>query len=148
MADFVDLYLEVYDDKDYYDIDIENGDVKKITGLDTSIIVSVLSNQRASPSEVPYSLNRNGWWGNLFLDYENGSKIWLLFQAPITDNNRNLLNDYVNKSLNWLKDDGFIESFTVNTTVSENIYNFKVSMQGTNFAFTREFNLLGETASG
>lgn len=145
MADFVDFYLDIYGGNDYYDIDIEDGDVKKIKGLDTSIIISVLSNQRASASEVPYSLNRNGWWGNLFLDYENGSKVWLLFQATATENNRNLLNDYVTKSLNWLKDDGFIESFSVDTTSSGNIFDFTVTIQGVSFANTREFNLLGET---
>ena len=89
----------------FYDFDIDdNGDIKTADFFDTSLIYSLLGERRASPDEVVDPQRRRGWIGNS--DYENGSKIWLLYQARATRSNLNKLQDEAGKSLQWLIDDG------------------------------------------
>lgn len=145
MKKYVDFYLDKYSNKDYYDIDMQNGDCKKVDGLNTSIIISVLSNQRASQIEVQESYYRGGWWGNLFSEYENGSKIWLLYQSSINNSTKNLLNEYITKCLNWLVLDGYISKLDISIEKVENDFKFTVKTIGYEGENIRKFNLLEAT---
>ena len=145
MKKYVDFYLDKFGNNDYYDIDMENGDCKKVEGLETSIIVSVLSNQRASETEIQESYYRGGWWGNLFSDYENGSKIWLLYQSSINNNTKNLLNEYISKCLNWLVIDGYIDKLDINVIQIDNNLAFTIKTIRYEQENIRKFNLLEAT---
>tara|TARA_R110002096_G_scaffold50015_1_gene131723 strand:- start:3460 stop:3903 length:444 start_codon:yes stop_codon:yes gene_type:complete len=145
MKKYVDFYLDKFGSNDYYDIAMENGDCKKVEGLETSIIVSVLSNQRASETEIQESYYRSGWWGNLFSDYENGSKIWLLSQSSINNNTKNLLNEYINKCLNWLIIDGYLDKLDINVIQVDNNLVFTIKIIRYEKEDIRQFNLLEAT---
>ena len=59
---------------------------------------------------------QRGWWGNLFndvLNYQIGSKIWLLYQARKTQDTLNRAITYVNDGLTWLVEDGYIDRANV-----------------------------------
>ena len=145
MKKYVDFYLDKFGRNDYYDIAMENGDCKKVEGLETSIIVSVLSNQRASETEIQESYYRSGWWGNLFSDYENGSKIWLLSQSSINNNTKNLLNEYINTCLNWLIIDGYLDKLDINVIQVDNNLVFTIKIIRYEKENIRQFNLLEAT---
>jgi len=92
----------------YYDISITDGQIDVAEFFDTSLIYSIFGERRASPEEVIEPQLRRGWIGND--DYENGSKIWLLYQSRLTRDVLNRLEDEAYKALQWLADDGFAVS--------------------------------------
>ena len=75
-----------------YDLQIDsNGDILTDDFFDTSLLVSLFAEQRATPSEMPESHRRRGWIGNESTPgFEIGSKLWLYSQARVT---RTLLSD-------------------------------------------------------
>ena len=92
----------------YYDISIIDGQIDVAEFFDTSLLYSIFGERRASPEEVIEPQLRRGWIGND--DYENGSKIWLLYQSRLTRDVLNRLEDEAYKALQWLVDDGFAVS--------------------------------------
>lgn len=100
----------------YYDISIYNGDFLKTQGFDTAILITLMAERRASSSEVPVPENRRGWWGNPligFSDFEIGSKMWLLEQARMTQNVRNLAITYTRNAFQWFIDDSYLDNIII-----------------------------------
>lgn len=113
--DFVDIALSK-DNRTFFDIDFENGDIKTTDGFEMALLMSILGNKRADASEVPSPERRRGWWGNEaldFNDYEIGSKLWLLAQARETQLSLNNAKTYVRNSLEWFLEDGFLDEILV-----------------------------------
>lgn len=104
----IDFFLTLDADGNY-DIELDtNGDAKQTSGLDTSIRLSLLTDQRADASEVSNPIKRRGFLGDeLFDEFKHGSKLWLLDQSRITSTTRNLAVNYSRLSLQWMIDDGF-----------------------------------------
>ena len=98
----------------------ENGDIATADFFDTSILYSIHGEKRASGSEVASPELRRGWIGNG--DFENGSKIWLLYQSRLTRSVLNSFGDEIKKSLEWMVTDGLavsIEGATVSLVDQE-----------------------------
>lgn len=95
----------------FYDIDVNlDGDFVSEDAFDTSILVSLFTDARANSSEVAESHRRRGWAGNLLTPgIEMGGKIWLWFQSRLQDRDAEGLDDAVNDSMAWFKDDGWTE---------------------------------------
>ena len=90
----------------YYDLSLnDDGDLANGDFFDSSIIYSIFGERRASASEVAIAERRRGWIGNVGKDFENGSKIWLYFQARLTRDVMNGIKTEALKSLQWLVDD-------------------------------------------
>lgn len=107
----IDIELTL-NNQNIYDIDFTNGDFSMTEGFDTALIMSVFCEKRANNSEVPAPQFQRGWWGNLYNDvinYEQGSKIWLLYQARLTQDNLNRAIAYLQDCLQWLIDDEFAD---------------------------------------
>lgn len=119
----VDLKLEVQSDGQTYDLVIgDNGDFEVTEGLDTALIVSLLSDARASESEVANPAQRGGWLGNLVFPRENsqlGSLLWLVQQRRRTTGNLNLAIDQVKKALQWFIDDGLAKEIDVTGSLTQ-----------------------------
>ena len=117
MTDFVDLAF-IQTEEGYFDFDIKDGDFVTTQGFDSALLMSFFCNKRATASEVGAPQNRRGWWGNEALDFDNyniGSKMWLLEQSR---NNQQTLNDaktYMEDSLAWMLQDGFLDNTNVTT---------------------------------
>lgn len=88
----------------YYDIAFNAaGDIETVEALDTAILMSILAEVRAAPSEMPESHRRRGWVGNESTQgVEMGSKAWLFEQARITGSNLAELSVIINNGLRWL----------------------------------------------
>lgn len=88
-----------------YDIEFENGDFKIDDGLETSLIVSLLSDRRASETQVFLPQFRRGWIGDLVTTlpgFKFGSHIWLSEQSRITQETLSTISDSAEKSLGWM----------------------------------------------
>ena len=117
----IDIAL-IPDETGIYDIAFENGDFQLVNSFDTSLIISLFADARATASQVPQSQLRRGWWGNQFdKDYplfEMGSKLWLLYQARNTQNTLNNAIDFARNSLQWLVTNNHAEKVTVTGAIT------------------------------
>jgi phage gp46-like protein len=110
-----DILLEKTDQDDFFDISFENGDFKSTEGLDTSIIMSIFIDKRASESQIAEPSLRRGWHGNELNDdptYEIGSTLYLSEQsrlnqetlnrdiASINEGNLHFIEDNIAKNIN------------------------------------------------
>lgn len=115
------LDVRFNNDADYYDFSFDEfGDFVLTSGLDTSLTMTFLTNQRADTSEITQPENRGGWWGDLFADdgFEIGSKIWLLQTRSIQQTTLNTAIDYASSAYQWLFDQNLIDDLNVEGTIS------------------------------
>jgi phage gp46-like protein len=107
----------IQDDSGIWDIDFADGDFKLTDGLDTAVYMSVLSDKRASITEVKDPILRRGHFTNEFSDvegYQVGSKLWLYTdQAKNTEENELLIENSVTDGLKWMIDDNIISKSQV-----------------------------------
>ena len=119
--DFIDVKCVERSDG-FYDIEFgEDGDFELDNTFETAINMSLWCERRASQSEVAKPLNRRGWIGNELNDnpgFEYGSKLWLLFQAKATQDNKNFAIDYTKSSLQWFIDDRWLQDVRVTGLLS------------------------------
>lgn len=108
--------VKLNNDKGYHDISIgDDGDFEKTNSFDTAILLSIFCERRASVTEVAQSFRRRGWIGNIGRPVEYGSKLWLIYQARLINRTVNKARDYLEQSLEWLIDFGYIKAIQVNT---------------------------------
>lgn len=113
MINYVDLKLERLADGSYDLIIGDEGDFTATEGLDTTVLSSILSDARASESEVGLAAYRGGWLGNtvpVIVDKQLGGLLWTLEQRRRTTDNLNLSVDAVQKSLDWLVESNIAKS--------------------------------------
>ncbi len=99
-----------------YDIGFNDaGDIETSQSLDTAILMSILAEVRAAPSEMAPSHRRRGWIGNESTQgIEMGSKAWLFEQARITGSNLSELGVIINNGLAWFVEQDVAISTSVN----------------------------------
>lgn len=99
-----------------YDITIVNGDFQGDDGLETSLIVSLLSDARADESQIPQPESRRGWIGDLVAPvpgFQYGSLLWLLEQARLTQKTLAQAENNAREALNWMIEDGLAQAIDV-----------------------------------
>lgn len=113
--------------KDYWDLDIENGDIAKTDSLDTALYMSVFCEKRSNKVSEPTL--RRGHFTNAFnsvAGYEVGSLLWLYTtQAKQTQSNLTMIETSVKDGLKWMIDDSIISKINVKATKQ----NTKVSIE-------------------
>jgi len=125
--------LKLTDNGDYFDISFaENGDFATTSGLNTSLIVTFLTDRRADSSEINNPRYRRGWWGNLFqLDStfpEIGSKVWLLDQSANLQDSVNNAIAYVQDAYSWLLTLGYADEVEVTATSNFDTININIKV--------------------
>lgn len=113
----VDAVVEKNDDGVYDFVLDAVGDIETKDFFDTSIIMSLFCERRASESEVPASHLRRGWIGN-DPDFEIGSKLWLFDQARLNLNTINGIRSAIKSGLQWMVEDDIAIDVTVVVTLS------------------------------
>ncbi len=105
----------------YWDLSLDDqGDLAKVQGLETALLMSLFCEVRADPSEIANPVNQRGWWGNLQNDVENyqiGSKLWLLDQARVNYDTANRAEDYAADGLQWMIDDQIADSVDTDANI-------------------------------
>lgn len=108
-----DLKLESRSDG-LYDLAFENGDLQLGKSLENSVIVSIGSDSRIAEKKFSGKLADDGWWGEP--SFENdlwGSRLFTILKRKKDGNALLLAEQYVKKSLQWMIDDGVVESVDV-----------------------------------
>lgn len=112
MADYItdiDLLVEKDTVTGIYDWQLdEYGQLQGVRSFDTALQMVVLTDRRADRSEMIVPQLRRGWLGNLLLyndGFENGSKLWLLFQERRTPEVLQRAISYLREACQWFIDD-------------------------------------------
>lgn len=114
--------IQLQNNGDYYDLAIgSDGDFVKTNSFDTALLLSIFCERRASETEVPEPSRRRGWIGNFNNPVEYGSKLWLLYQARLTNSTVNRARDYLQQCLQWLVDFGYLRSVVVTTERNDDL---------------------------
>lgn len=140
-----DVVIAVNNETCVYDMFIDqNGDFANGDFFDTSLLYSLLGERRASASEVPVSQNRRGWIGNEGKDFENGSKLWLYYQARISRTVLNGVADAAFRGLSWLVEDGLVVDITTNAILQDGVVILIVEIERFNSVVERRYYELWE----
>ena len=128
-------------DGGYYDIAFTSaGDIDTAHSLDTAILMSILAEVRAAPSEVPESQHRRGWIGNESTQgIEMGSKSWLFEQARVTGSNLAELGVIINNGLKWLIEEDTAISTSVNVFFRNSVVQVEVVLVRASSAVEKRF---------
>ena len=117
----IDAKLNKRDNVKYYDFSFDsNGQFEIDESFDTSLVMSIGVDARATDQEIIHKELQRGNLINLFNGINNGSKLWLLNQARSNNETRNRAIDYMKKCLQWLIDDGFLGDVIVNGELKVN----------------------------
>ena len=102
---------------------VENGEVKKDEGLETSVLISLFSDMRATIEEVGIDAERRGFWGDMFPEIpvdKLGSKLWLKDRSTRTLADLVSVETYADNSLKWMIEDGVAKSVSSVASFDEN----------------------------
>lgn len=105
MADFAMIMREFGGD-----IAIEGDDIVRDDGLETSVIISLFSDARASPDLIPVELPKDdlrGYWGDIANEVgdSTGSLLWLLKREKQVPTTLTRAKQYCREALKWMIDD-------------------------------------------
>lgn len=102
-------------------INISGNDLVRDPGLETAIVVTLFTDQRADSQIDTLPDNKNdlrGWWGDQFDEFPLGSKTWLLYRSKtILDVEQEVSRSYT-EALQWMVSDGAVKSISANAVRS------------------------------
>lgn len=102
---------------------LEDGDLAEDSTLETAVLISLFSDQRAAEDELPDGVDdRKGWWGDMFPDVvgdQIGSKLWLLGREKVTLETEAALETKATEALEWMVEDGVADSVSVSAEFDE-----------------------------
>ncbi|OQB05768.1 MAG: Phage protein GP46 [bacterium ADurb.Bin212] len=117
----MDIALNFIDNQ-FFDIKFNTTkqDFELDEGLRTAIIISLFTDKRVLPDELPIEETyRRGWWGDLFpFDFGDqiGSKLWILKREKQTNEVLKRAKEYATECLQWLITDAVAQSIEVETS--------------------------------
>lgn len=131
----------------YFDLQIENGQIVRTSGLDTALKLSIYSKARASSDLIQEPTAREGHFLDVLRSRAIGSLAWTkIKQGAINSQTLNFLESEYTKALSWLIDENIVENYTVqvlntnNSTIQVNI-----TIEGKSSADSFEYQLLLNT---
>lgn len=140
-----DIKLE-QDISDQIDLAMDGVDLKTDDGLETAIIISLFSDTRVTPAELPEGhKDRRGWWGDV-VDLQDpiGSKLWTLAREKTVNSVVVRGEEYAAEALQWLIDDGVVSNISVRASfLRRDTLLIEVDMarrSGENLALRYEYN--------
>ncbi len=125
-----------------YDIKIGfDGDLETEDSFDTYITVALLTDARATESEIQDPRKRRGWIGNEHTpDFDMGSKLFLFEQSRLTRTIINQVQDAARNALQSLVDDEFaLAILSVDLRVTANGVTLELEIQRTTSQVEKRF---------
>ncbi len=110
-----------------------DGDIVTEDFLDTAFLVSLFTDRRAEPHEVPSPQHRRGWVGDL----ENpedpiGSTLWLLDQSRDKLETSAQAGDAASAALEWMVQDEIATSIAARAFIEKGVMKLKVDAKKPN----------------
>lgn len=93
------------------DLTLIDSDLASDRGLMTAVLLSLFTDRRAEPDDVPPSgdpTDRRGSWTDEFAEVEGdliGSRLWLLARSPRTNETVLRAKEYIREALAWMLED-------------------------------------------
>lgn len=90
------------------DLCLLDADIQGDDGLQTAVLVSLFTDRRAAPDELPAGeTDRRGWWGDQLSpdDDEIGSKLWFLDRRKQDAELPSEASAWSREALQWMLDD-------------------------------------------
>lgn len=104
-----------------FDVNYILGDLEADEGLETAVTISLFTDRRVFLEELPAGqTERKGWWGDALEPTGTeslGSRLWLLSRSKVSEDTRNLAEEYAKEALQWLLNEGVAESVSVSATL-------------------------------
>jgi phage gp46-like protein len=106
------------------DLAILDSDLASDVGMETAVMLSLFTDRRAVDDDEPPSGDpddRRGWWADEFSAVEGdriGSRLWLLDRAKRIADTDLRAKEYVLEALNWMIEDGVVETLDVTVEAS------------------------------
>ena len=104
------------------DLSMIDSDLASDLGLETAMLLSLLTDRRAQPDDVPPSgdaSDRRGWWADEFLPVEGdqyGSRMWLLDRSKLIGETLLKAKGFAAECWQWLIDDHVASSIDITVT--------------------------------
>lgn len=118
-----DIRLELNPYIGYGEMIIDDRDVERDSGLETSVLVTLGSNRIANQDDVlPDDQDHGGWWADVIPDTEGdliGTRLWLLRRAKTNNELITKSQEYIKEGFQWMLDDGVISNLIVETWIAE-----------------------------
>jgi phage gp46-like protein len=101
------------------DIRMNGPDLARDDGLETAVTISLFTDRRAAPDQLPAELPKDdlrGWWGDTYAEESGdltGSHLWLLSREKVLPEVPGRAEGYCYDALQWFVDDGIAKSITV-----------------------------------
>jgi len=103
------------------DIQVKDGALVLDDGLETAVLISLLTDARARdedvlPEELGSVFERRGWWGQSLLELESGffgSRLWLNQRDKILIQTIENIQENALDSLRWLEEEGVASEIEV-----------------------------------
>lgn len=102
------------------DISIAGADLLAEDTLATAVMLSLFTDRTAQPHEVDAGADRRGWWADAYADVDGdafGSRLWLLARSKQIPATVERARAYIREALQWLLDDGLVQSLQVTAFV-------------------------------
>lgn len=134
-----------------YDFSIaSNGDILTDDFFDTSILIALFTDKRATAEEMPVTQLRRGWIGDESNEdgFEGGSKIWLYEQAKLTRDTLNGLATEAKNALIYFVEDNIAISVLASGDLIAGVPTLTITITRPNSRVDRRFfELWNNTAS-
>lgn len=98
------------------DLSIDGHDFEVDESLTTAVILSLFTDRAVAEDELEEGMQNQGWWGDSYSDEPWGSKLWLLRRKKSTDDVASDAEDYAYEALDWLMNEGLVDSIIVNAS--------------------------------
>lgn len=98
------------------DITVDGEDFLLDDSLTSSVIISLFTDCAVEPEDLEKDQQNRGWWGDSYSDEPWGSKLWLLARSKSTQEVADNAEDYAYEALEWLMNDGFVDSIVINAS--------------------------------
>lgn len=104
------------------DIKLEDEDLVREEGLETSVIMSLFTDRRAQDDDILDDPDdKRGWWGDRLEnegddieDYHQiGSRLWVIERASTTNANLQKAKIFIEEALEWMIEDGVASTIEV-----------------------------------
>ncbi len=132
------------DERGNYDLVVINGQLDFVEGLQTSVVVSLFADSRASSSIVPQADNRRGWVGDIIKSLEGkftGSTLWTLDQARLTSETVSQAEIAAKDALAWMVEENIAQEVNVQVERSTRLINVNIEIVASNNTVER-YNIL------
>lgn len=104
----------------FYDIAIENLNIIEEDNSNTPIINSITESKKQTYDlHADFPSSKRG--GSYFYDIFRGSLLWLKEKSTNSLNDTNEIKTYILKSLEWLKEEGFVNEVNIKSYVFNHI---------------------------